>query len=80
MTELLKPQRDALIGELIEQEPDLVERCRKLDELGRLFERDVKEAKAATVNALHEGRSWNQVGELLGVSGSRAEQISRAAR
>jgi hypothetical protein len=80
MTELLEPQRAALFRDLTEQISDPVELYRKLEELGRLLDRDVKAAKAATVHKLHEGRSWNQVGELIGVSGSRAEQISRASR
>ncbi|MDQ0694256.1 GIY-YIG nuclease family protein [Streptomyces sp. W4I9-2] len=29
---------------------------------------------------LKEGRSWRQVGNMLGMTGSRAEQISRASR
>ncbi|MGW8679615.1 hypothetical protein ACWGNN_00850 [Streptomyces sp. NPDC055817] len=35
------------------------------------------EIQRAAVWALHEGRSWAQVGELLGFSGSRAEAIAR---
>lgn len=30
-----------------------------------------------TVSEIKEGRSWREVGELLGVSGSRAEQIAK---
>lgn len=38
----------------------------------------LKEAQAAIANELKTGRSWREVGELMGVSGSRAEQISRS--
>jgi DNA-directed RNA polymerase specialized sigma subunit len=36
--------------------------------------------RSVIANNLHEERSWAQVGSMLGVTGSRAEQISRAAR
>lgn len=39
-----------------------------------------RKERAAIAAELHDGRSWAQVGELLKVTGSRAEQISRAAR
>jgi hypothetical protein len=77
MTELLEPQRAALFREITAQISDPVERFRKLEELGKLLDRDVKEAKAATVFELKESRPWREVGELLGVSGSRAEQIAK---
>jgi hypothetical protein len=32
------------------------------------------------LNLKGEGRSWRQVGEILGVTGARAEQMSRCAR
>lgn len=59
--------------------PDLVERyhaarrCRDVLDGDRTF----KDIQQSVVLALKEGRSWREVGELLGVSGSRAEQISR---
>lgn len=39
-----------------------------------------KAERAAIASDLHSDRSWAQVGSMLGVTGSRAEQISRAAR
>lgn len=36
--------------------------------------------RSAIASELHQERSWAQVGSMLGVTGSRAEQISRAAR
>jgi hypothetical protein len=39
-----------------------------------------KQVKAEAAKELYEGRTWEQVGDILHVTGSRAEQISRAAR
>jgi hypothetical protein len=36
-----------------------------------------REMERAAVNELKEGRAWRAVGELLGVTGSRAEQIAK---
>lgn len=36
-----------------------------------------KDLEQAVVSELKEGRPWREVGELLGVSGSRAEQIAK---
>lgn len=44
------------------------------------IDREMKELAAEMARNLHEGRSWKEVGDLLGVTGARAEQISRAAR
>lgn len=60
--------------------PDPAERYREA--LKRRAELDagiraIKSIQQGAVNELHSGRSWREVGELLGVSGSRAEQISR---
>lgn len=41
---------------------------------------EFRKGRATIATELHDGRSWAAVGELLGVTGSRAEQISRAAR
>ncbi|MGW0032097.1 hypothetical protein ACWDXD_20005 [Streptomyces sp. NPDC003314] len=80
MTELLEQQRAALISDLAALTDGPADRFKKLDELGKLLASDIKKAKAEAVMELHEGRSWNQVGALLGVTGSRAEQISRGSR
>lgn len=61
--------------------PDLVARFRKSREIREDIEesgRIVKSAQQAIVLELkEEDRSWREIGELLEISGSRAEQISR---
>ncbi|MDX3353921.1 hypothetical protein PV703_11485 [Streptomyces sp. ME01-24h] len=59
---------------------DPIERYQAVKELEQLIDRNLKQAKADIANELHTDRSWNEVGKLLGVTGSRAEQISRGAR
>ncbi|MEV7466156.1 hypothetical protein AB0O20_06525 [Streptomyces kronopolitis] len=59
---------------------DLVERYQGIKELEEVLDVRLREAKAEIAKTLYEGRSWRQVGDLLGVTGSRAEQISRGAR
>ncbi|MER7151243.1 hypothetical protein [Streptomyces lydicus] len=59
---------------------DLVERYQGIKELEEILDIRLREAKAEIAKSLYEGRSWRQVGDLLGVTGSRAEQISRGAR
>jgi DNA-directed RNA polymerase specialized sigma subunit len=80
MTEFLSAERATLIDSAEAAVSDLVERYEKLGDLAHLIARDIKNARAAVVRELHEDKSWGEVGELIGVSGSRAEQISRAAR
>jgi DNA-directed RNA polymerase sigma subunit (sigma70/sigma32) len=41
---------------------------------------EIKGVRARIALELKEGRTWDQVGEFFGVTGSRAEQISRASR
>ncbi|MEV6737906.1 hypothetical protein AB0N14_13625 [Streptomyces sp. NPDC051104] len=42
---------------------------------------DIRMGKAHIARQLKgDGRTWDQVGEIFGVTGSRAEQISRGAR
>lgn len=41
---------------------------------------EFKQGRAQIARELKEGRTWDQVGEFFGVTGSRAEQISRASR
>lgn len=79
MTETLDTLRTALINAIREINDD-VERYQAIKNLEFGIEADLKQEKASIANRLHEGRSWNQVGKLLGVTGSRAEQISRTAR
>jgi DNA-directed RNA polymerase specialized sigma subunit len=78
MTETLESPYAALVGAL-EEMPDL-EQYKAIKDLEERFTRDMKQRKAAIATRLHDGRSWGEVGKLLGVTGSRAEQISRAAR
>lgn len=81
MTDFLAAQRAALMDAAKAEVGDPVERYRKLKELRKLLAHDVRVAQAQVAKELYETRTWEQVGELLdGVSGSRAEQISRASR
>ncbi|MFF1684622.1 hypothetical protein [Streptomyces sp. NPDC058254] len=59
---------------------DLVEQYRAIKRIEDRFDSDMKQLKATIATKLYEGRTWSQVGEMLGVTGARAEQISRAAR
>jgi hypothetical protein len=79
MTESLDTAERALIAAVREISDD-VERYRAVKELEVRLDRSLREVKAEVAQNLYEGRSWNQVGQLLGVTGSRAEQISRGAR
>lgn len=44
------------------------------------LKRDLRDVRARIALQLKDGRTWDQVGEYFGVTGSRAEQISRASR
>jgi uncharacterized protein YerC len=79
MTKAPDTAYDSLVSAL-ESIDDLVERYRCIKSIEDRFEADMKQMKAALARTLYEGRTWAQVGELLGVTGARAEQISRAAR
>lgn len=81
-TPLTEPQR-AAVTSLVEatvQIDDLIERYRSVKALEVELKSQLDQVKADLVTALHVDRTWKQVGELLEVTGSRAEQISRAAR
>lgn len=59
---------------------DPVERYKAAREVRAEIDRGdlaVKAVQQRAVNELKEGRPWREVGTLIGVSGSRAEQISR---
>jgi hypothetical protein len=61
--------------------PDPVERYKKAVRTSASIKQTIREARQEIVLKLKaEGRSWRQVGELLGVTGARAEQMSRCAR
>ncbi|MFD6113628.1 hypothetical protein ACFWG0_26445 [Streptomyces yangpuensis] len=79
MTEALDTATTALIGALNDIS-DAVERYEAAEALKARIDQEVKSVKAEVAKSLYDGRSWAAVGELLGVTGSRAEQISRAAR
>jgi hypothetical protein len=79
MTESLDTAERALIA-AVRDISDNVERYRAVKELEFRLDRSLREVKAEIAKNLYEGRSWNQVGNLLGVTGSRAEQISRGSR
>lgn len=79
MTESVDTAERALIA-AIEEISDDVERYQAVKELEIRIERSLKQIKADVAKSLYDGRSWNAVGKMLGVTGSRAEQISRGAR
>lgn len=79
MTDTLETAVASLI-DAIEEISDPVERYQAVKELEARLDLTLKQIKAEVAKGLYDGRSWNQVGELIGVTGSRAEQISRAAR
>ena len=79
MTDALDTATTTLISALADISDD-VKRYEAAEELKARIDREVKQVKADVAKSLYEGRSWAAVGKLLGVTGSRAEQISRAAR
>lgn len=59
---------------------DPVERFNRARDLRAQLDRGdriLKDVEQSAVIELKEGRPWREVGELLGMTGSRAEQISR---
>lgn len=79
MTEALTSTIESETGRLA-QIPDAVERfhaARELREALTVGDRKVRDLERDAVCELKEGRPWREVGELLGMSGSRAEQIAR---
>lgn len=79
MTESVDTAERALIAAVREISDD-VERYQAVKDLEGRIGASLREIKAEAARNLYDGRSWSQVGELLGVTGSRAEQISRGAR
>jgi DNA-directed RNA polymerase specialized sigma subunit len=74
---------DAAVASLVaavEEISDPVERYEATKELEVRIDLALKVIKAEVAKLLYDGRSWKKVGDLLGVTGSRAEQISRASR
>jgi hypothetical protein len=79
MTDPLEAARVSLVDALKEISDD-VERYQAVKVLEAWLDGALREVKATAATNLYAGRTWGQVGELLGVTGSRAEQISRGAR
>ncbi|MFF4090377.1 GIY-YIG nuclease family protein [Streptomyces nigra] len=72
----------ARIAEL-EQIPDLVERFNQVrafrQQIAEGRARFTAEARRGIVELKKSGLTWRQIGELLGMSGARAEQIAKSA-
>lgn len=79
MTTSINAARRALITSL-DTISDPIERLQEVSDLEQRLKIDIKEVRARIALQLKEGRTWDQVGEFFGVTGSRAEQISRASR
>ena len=79
MTNALTPIINAAVRD-VAAITDLVERYeearQRRSELGD-GDRDLMLIQQAVANELKEGRTWAKVGDLLGVTGSRAEQIAK---
>lgn len=79
MTEALTSTIESETGRLA-QIANPVERFHAVREFRQALaagERAAKEIEQVAVGELKEDRPWREVGELLGVSGSRAEQIAK---
>jgi hypothetical protein len=79
MTEALTSAIESETGRLAEI-TDLVERFHAVREFRQALaegDRSGKALERAVVSELKKDRPWREVGELLGVSGSRAEQIAK---
>lgn len=82
-SQLMTPTLDAAITSLLDalrNVEDPVERYEAIRHAEVQIVAAFKKERAAIASGLHDERSWSQVGSMLGVTGSRAEQISRAAR
>jgi hypothetical protein len=80
MTESPDALRHRLIASF-EAIGDPEERLREVETFDAQIKVDIKELKARIARQLKaDDRTWPQVGAVFGVSGARAEQISRAAR
>jgi DNA-directed RNA polymerase sigma subunit (sigma70/sigma32) len=59
---------------------DPAERLKEVITQEEQLKGEFKGVRARIALELKDGRTWDQVGEIFGVTGSRAEQISRASR
>ncbi|MEV4784047.1 GIY-YIG nuclease family protein [Streptomyces tuirus] len=87
LPQLIYPQRPHIeerrkdVMRAITAMPDLVEQYREIERIQALLKEDFRRMRQEAVLELkHEGRSWRAVGEIIGVTGARAEQMSRGAR
>lgn len=71
--------RDRVMAELAAI-PDPVDQFHALNRIHARLTEDLAGIKQSAVLGLKVGRTWRSVGELIGTSGARAEQISRRAR
>ncbi|RSS59813.1 hypothetical protein [Streptomyces sp. WAC01280] len=79
MTEALTSTIESETGRLA-QIDDPVERFRAARDFRDVIavgDAAAREIERVAVGQLKEGRPWRAVGELLGISGSRAEQIAK---
>lgn len=61
--------------------PDLVEQYREAERTAAILRQEFRRVRQEAVLELkQEGRSWREVGGIIGVTGARAEQMSRGAR
>lgn len=82
------PELDALINErvaqiarAVEEIADPVEMYKETLRVDAWAKKTFGEiCQAAVLNLKRKGHTWREIGEMLGVSGARAEQISRCAR
>ncbi|MET9813183.1 hypothetical protein [Streptomyces sp. NPDC006355] len=59
---------------------DPAERLKEVVAQEEQLKGEFRGVRARIALELKDGRTWDQVGEIFGVTGSRAEQISRASR
>lgn len=72
--------RDQLVATVATVE-DPVDRYQAAQKMGEVLREQFRaQYQAIALTLKNEGRTWRQVGELLGVTGARAEQMSRGAR
>ncbi|MBT2467818.1 hypothetical protein J7E97_08015 [Streptomyces sp. ISL-66] len=72
------PTEDASTQPLVENLAERFRTTRARRAEIALEDRSLKAIEKEIVWILYEGRTWKQVGELLGFSGSRAEAIARS--
>ncbi|WP_322500827.1 GIY-YIG nuclease family protein [Streptomyces rochei] len=71
--------RERILSEL-NSIADPLDRFRALERVQALLRPDFRRVQQTSVVNLRADRTWGEVGKLIGVSGARAEQISRMSR